>query len=467
MIKKRESWLFLLMTLIQITITILIFIFTESLFGQQVFSINEKIILLIQITLIWGVFIYQLRLGIIFRASSVFSMLSGYAATVFFGSLFLIIELEFVPYMKHIDHSFIYLSIFFTVDLLVLICFKLVLYYSMCYIRKKGYNTRNVIILGDESSLSFINSFIKAEDWGYKLLAIISPDEIFKETYKDARIIFNQETLKRYITLYPVDDVFYCLPLSDHRYNLEQMITEMNEIGVRLHIMQHFLKQKMDLDYPINPIFDHDFVTHQTTSENYIGLKIKGILDTLLSTFALFIVSPVLLMIALLIKLQDGGTVFFKQERVGQNGRRFFCYKFRTMVSNAEALQNQLLNQNEADGPVFKIVNDPRITKLGRILRKTSLDELPQFLNVIKGDMSIVGPRPPLIKEVQQYKRYQLRRLSMKPGITCIWQVWGRHKVTFEKWMEMDLEYIDNWSLFLDIKIMIATATIIFKPNGQ
>jgi len=467
MINKRELWLSLLMTFVQIIITILIFIFTESFFTEEVFSFNEKVILLSQIALIWGAFIYKLRLGIIFRASSVFSMLRGYAATVFFGSLFLLLELEFVPYLRNINHSFQYLSIFFTADLLLLICFKFILYYSMCYLRKRGYNTRNVIIVGDESSHSFINSFIKAEDWGYSLLAIISPDEMFKETYKRAHIISNQDTLKRYITLYPVDDVFYCLPLSDKRYNLEQMISELNEIGVRLHIMQHFFKQKMNFDYTINPIFDHNFITHQTTSENYIGLKIKGILDILLSTAVLFISSPVIFLLAVSIKLQDGGSVFFKQERIGQNGRRFNCYKFRTMVSNAEELKEKLLEQNEADGPVFKIVNDPRITKLGYILRKTSLDELPQFLNVIKGDMSIVGPRPPLLKEVQQYKRHQLRRLSMKPGITCIWQVWGRHKVTFNEWMDMDLEYIDNWSLLRDVKIMVATVGVIFKPNGQ
>ncbi len=467
MLNKRESWLSRLMTLVQIAITILIFIFTESFFSEQVFTLNEKLILISQIALLWGAFIYKLHLGVIFRVSSLFSMLRGYIVTVFFGSLFLLLELQFIPYLRHIGHSFTYLSIFFTADLFALICFKFILYYSMCYLRKKGYNTRNVIILGDESSHSFINSFLKAEDWGYRLLAIISPDKIFKETYKKAHIIDDQDTLRRYITLYPIDDVFYCLPLSDNRYNLEQMIAELNEVGVRLHIMQQVFKQKLNFNYTINPIFDHNFITHQTTSENYICLKIKGLLDVLLSTLALFIASPFILLIAILIKLQDGGPVFFKQERVGQNGRRFICYKFRTMVSDAEALQAKLLEQNEADGPVFKIANDPRITKLGHILRKTSLDEFPQFFNVIKGDMSIVGPRPPLLKEVQQYKRHQLRRLSMKPGITCIWQVWGRHKVTFNKWMEMDLEYIDNWSLFLDVKIMITTVGIVFKPNGQ
>jgi lipopolysaccharide/colanic/teichoic acid biosynthesis glycosyltransferase len=137
------------------------------------------------------------------------------------------------------------------------------------------------------------------------------------------------------------------------------------------------------------------------------------------------------------------------------------------MVINAEELITDLMDKNESDGPTFKIENDPRITKIGKILRQTSLDELPQFYNVLKGEMSVVGPRPPLLREVQQYERSQLRRLSMKPGITCIWQVWGRNKVSFKKWMSMDLDYIDNWSLALDFKIMIATVGVIIKANGQ
>ena len=173
-----------------------------------------------------------------------------------------------------------------------------------------------------------------------------------------------------------------------------------------------------------------------------------------------------MLIIAFLIKL-DGGPVFFLQKRTGLNGRHFSCFKFRTMVVNAESLQKSLLSQNEQEGPVFKIKNDPRVTKIGRFLRKTSLDELPQFFNVLKGEMSIVGPRPPIPSEVKQYQRWQNRRLSMKPGITCIWQVSGRNNIPFEQWMKMDMQYIDTWSLKLDMIILLKTVKVVFAGDGQ
>jgi lipopolysaccharide/colanic/teichoic acid biosynthesis glycosyltransferase len=177
--------------------------------------------------------------------------------------------------------------------------------------------------------------------------------------------------------------------------------------------------------------------------------------------------SPLFLFIGLAIKLEDGGPVLFKQVRVGRYGRQFKCLKFRTMVVDAEERKQKLLALNEQDGPVFKIRNDPRITKVGRLLRKTSLDELPQFVNVLYGDMSIVGPRPPIPSEVKQYKRSLYRRLSINPGITCIWQVSGRNNIPFDKWMEMDMQYIDNWSLRLDFIIMLKTFRVIFVGNGQ
>jgi len=177
---------------------------------------------------------------------------------------------------------------------------------------------------------------------------------------------------------------------------------------------------------------------------------------------------PFLLFIAAAIKATSEGPIFFKQKRVGLRGRTFFMYKFRTMVINAEALQAGLMEANEADGPVFKIKNDPRITKIGKFLRKSGLDELPQFINVLRGDMSLVGPRPPIPSEVEQYERWQLRRLSMKPGITCTWQIKpNRNSISFEDWMKMDLQYIDNWSNKLDFMLFFQTIRTVLKGSGS
>jgi lipopolysaccharide/colanic/teichoic acid biosynthesis glycosyltransferase len=174
-----------------------------------------------------------------------------------------------------------------------------------------------------------------------------------------------------------------------------------------------------------------------------------------------------MLIIALLIKLNSKGPVIFKQARVGLRGRQFYIYKFRTMVVNAEALRKKLEAQNEMDGPVFKIKNDPRITPIGRILRKTGMDELPQLFNVLFGEMSLIGPRPPLKSETNQYKSWQLRRLSVKPGITCSWQIIpDRNNVEFENWMKLDLAYIDNWSTKLDIMLLFKTIKTVLFGTG-
>jgi lipopolysaccharide/colanic/teichoic acid biosynthesis glycosyltransferase len=195
-------------------------------------------------------------------------------------------------------------------------------------------------------------------------------------------------------------------------------------------------------------------------------VRAKRVFDATASTLALVALLPVFLIIALVIKLTSRGPIFFAQERVGSGGRLFKLYKFRTMVVNAEALKATLHAQNEADGPVFKMVRDPRVTRTGRLLRKYSLDELPQLYSIIRGNMSIVGPRPPLPSEVQQYKPHQLRRLSVPQGLTCIWQISGRSNVSFEDWVSMDLRYIDTWSLRLDLKIILKTFKVVAQGQG-
>jgi lipopolysaccharide/colanic/teichoic acid biosynthesis glycosyltransferase len=170
----------------------------------------------------------------------------------------------------------------------------------------------------------------------------------------------------------------------------------------------------------------------------------------------------------MIIKIGSKGPVFFRQERIGLRGRKFRLYKFRTMVVDAESQLKILKARNEADGPVFKIKEDPRITRVGKLLRKTGLDELPQLFNVVRGEMSLIGPRPPLEEEVKQYERWQLRRLSVKPGITCTWQIIpDRHDVSFEEWMELDLNYIDNWNLFKDLGLFFKTVRTFFMAGGH
>ena len=211
---------------------------------------------------------------------------------------------------------------------------------------------------------------------------------------------------------------------------------------------------------------------NQTVSNGAGGIGyqvIKRMADVVLSACALLVIGPVILLVALIIFLDDPhASPFFSQVRIGLNGRPFRLYKLRSMVSNAEELLESLKERNEMDGPAFKIENDPRITRIGRFIRKCSIDELPQFWNVLKGDMSIVGPRPPLPKEVAQYTPYQMRRLSVRPGLTCIWQTQPkRNEMRFSKWIELDLEYIDHRSLWLDFKLILKTARCMMAGEGR
>ena len=193
----------------------------------------------------------------------------------------------------------------------------------------------------------------------------------------------------------------------------------------------------------------------------------KRLIDIVCSLCGIILLSPLFLIVAILIKLEDPkGKVFFAQERNGIYPKTFKMYKFRSMVHNAEDLLKDLMDRNEQTGPVFKINDDPRITKVGKFIRKTSIDELPQLFNVLKGDMSLVGPRPPIPHEVDQYNSYQMQRLAVKPGLTCIWQVSGRNNIGFDEWVEMDIEYIKTRNLWLDIKLIFKTVGVLFGDDN-
>ncbi|GAB6168204.1 sugar transferase [Clostridium carnis] len=195
-------------------------------------------------------------------------------------------------------------------------------------------------------------------------------------------------------------------------------------------------------------------------------LAVKRLIDILGAVLGLVIFSPVLVIISILIKLESKGKIFFSQTRVGLNGKEFKIYKFRSMVENAENLKKALEDKNEMSGPMFKMKNDPRVTKMGKFIRKTSIDELPQLINVLKGDMSLVGPRPNLPEEVSKFEPWMLKKLEAKPGLTCYWQVLGRNNIGFEEWMQLDIDYINDRSLWLDIKLIFKTFFLLFGDKN-
>jgi len=264
----------------------------------------------------------------------------------------------------------------------------------------------------------------------------------------------------------PVDEVIVALPLRRRRDLIEKIVEACEEQGIMVRVRTDLFDLRVARPQ-VDTIDGVPVVTIRSGPDDGWQLVLKRVIDILGSTALLLLLAPLLLLVALLIRLDSPGPVLFMQERVGLNRRRFKLLKFRTMVQEADKKQELFEALNEADGPVFKIKNDPRVTRLGRILRQFSIDELPQLINVLKGEMSLVGPRPLPLRDVKLIDaQWHKRRFSVKPGLTCLWQVNGRSDVSFERWVRMDLEYIDTWSLSLDLKILLKTIPVVFRGSG-
>ena len=334
--------------------------------------------------------------------------------------------------------------------------------------RARGYNFINIVLIADESSMPFIESLITNKDWGYRIIAIFTGSVQLKEKYEKAIILLPDEYLTVLNDLMEVDIIDEVLYFKTKVIPSEvrNTVRSCEELGVVFSL--NYTDQNNKLTNAMKTIIGNQrFLTFINIPHNSFALAIKKIMDIGISLFMIICLSPVLLAISILIKMTSKGPIVFKQARVGLRGRQFNLYKFRTMIVNAEKLKKDLEAENEMDGPVFKIRDDPRVTNIGKFLRKTGLDELPQLFNVLKGEMSLIGPRPPLPTETIQYKRWQLRRLSVKPGLSCFWQIKpDRNNIKFEKWMELDLAYIDNWSLRLDFIILLKTIKTVFQRTG-
>jgi exopolysaccharide biosynthesis polyprenyl glycosylphosphotransferase len=334
--------------------------------------------------------------------------------------------------------------------------------------RANGYDLHHVVVIADSYSDIFIERILNEKEWGFKIDKIFTNSKLIPRKFGKEIPIYPEikEDIEKSLSEEVIDEVIYCKHDID-KADLKELTHLCNEIGV-IFRLQSGLSPLETLNLEMETLNNENQIYLSDTPSLRLSLFFKNVSDLYFSFFVQILLIPVYLIIAAIIKIDSRGPVFFVQERVGLRGRKFMLYKFRTMIRDAEKVLDELKEKNEVDGPVFKIKKDPRITRVGGFLRKTGLDELPQFLNVLRGEMSLIGPRPPLPSEVAQYERWQLRRLSVKPGITCTWQVIpNRNEVKFEHWMKLDLQYIDNWNLQKDMKLFFQTIRTIFMAGGH
>jgi exopolysaccharide biosynthesis polyprenyl glycosylphosphotransferase len=337
-------------------------------------------------------------------------------------------------------------------------------------LRLTGKNLRDVVIVGvNERALQLIKRIESMPELGYRIKGFIDnpstqgAGKLVKSGYP---LLANFGDFRSFLNQNPVDEIIICLPIKSRYEEAERIITLCEKQGVVVRLLSDLFSFNRGRTR-VNSLEGLDTITITSVTLENGSIIAKRIFDLVGSCLLLVLLSPVLLATALLIKATSPGSVFFVQKRLGLNKRLFRIYKFRTMAQGADKMQKEFESLNEVNGPAFKIRNDPRITPVGKFLRKTSIDELPQLFNVLKGDMSLVGPRPLPVRDYENFREdWQRRRFSVKPGITCLWQVGGRSDLDFNQWMELDMLYIDSWSLWLDVKILLQTIPAVIQGRG-
>jgi exopolysaccharide biosynthesis polyprenyl glycosylphosphotransferase len=335
------------------------------------------------------------------------------------------------------------------------------------YVRRlilEGFNNLNVLIIGaGKTGAMLVDEIINHPFLGLNIIGFLDDYRDKAEIINGHKILGEISDFEKIVKKKFIDEVYITIP--SQKQKVFNLTSEAKQLGVTVRIVPELF------DLSISAIEMHHIgsiplLQYHTKGIHGTDLILKRALDLCVSGLALLLCCPIFLILSALIKLDSPGPIWYISKRCGKKGRLFNFYKFRSMISNADTLLSSLKEKNEKKGPIFKIAEDPRVTKLGRIMRRLSLDELPQLWNVFKGDMSLVGPRPPTPEEVQQYKDWQLKRLQIKPGITCLWQIRGRSNLSFYKWVKLDLWYINNWTFGLDLKILWLTIPVVIKGRG-
>jgi exopolysaccharide biosynthesis polyprenyl glycosylphosphotransferase len=348
----------------------------------------------------------------------------------------------------------------------VALSLRRIVYRSILYRRfERGQDTRNVLIVGTGPEAHALRHHLESiRHLGYTFKGFIEfPGNAPRTMSSSGDVVGTLETLFQHARKQFVDEIFFTTPCE--RGIVQDVLEKARMHGVDLRVVPD-LYDGLAWNSPIEYIGQFPTIPLHCGHVPELGFFLKRVLDVVFSGLLLLAISPFLIVIAIAIKFESRGPVFYASERIGKKGRVFRCFKFRTMVRDAEKRRADVMHMNERDGVLFKITNDPRITRVGRFLRKYSLDELPQFLNVLRGDMSVVGPRPPIASEVMEYKLSHLRRLDVTPGITGLWQVQGRQDPSFDSYVSLDVTYIDNWSIWLDLKIILRTVGVVFSGTG-
>lgn len=336
-------------------------------------------------------------------------------------------------------------------------------------LRLRGLNLVSVLIIGtNDRAMNLAQKLESKPELGYRIQGFVDNLWSMSDKFSNCgrQVIATLDELPSFLRLNPIDEAIVCLPLGAYYHEVAKIVSLCENQGISVSVPTDFFNLGL-AQSNVEHFENQAMITMMSGSIYGWPQMVKRGIDIILSALLLVLLLPVFVITGVIIKTTSPGPLFFVQDRVGLNKRIFKMYKFRTMVVDAEKKQADLEKLNEVSGPVFKIKNDPRIIPVGKILRKLSIDELPQLLNVLKGDMSLVGPRPLPVRDYQGFKEdWHRRRFSVRPGITCLWQIKGRSNTSFDRWMELDLQYIDHWSLWLDAKILFGTIPVVMKGSG-
>jgi exopolysaccharide biosynthesis polyprenyl glycosylphosphotransferase len=345
---------------------------------------------------------------------------------------------------------------------------RMAVYHTSRVFRRRGMNTKSLLVIGGGNRAQKLMKRISGRaELGYKIIGFLDSAPSFSRAGSSGVPYLGEFTeLDQIIDSQVVDEVAIALPIKSQYAQIKTAIDRLEEQGIAVHLLSDFFPQQLAKTRPTE-FQGLPLLSLTSTAPICWKTEVKRLVDFCVSAMLLLIGAPVFIVAAIAIKLDSRGPVFFCQERMGYNKRRFTMIKFRTMVTDAETRIDEIAHLNEKDGPIFKISNDPRVTRVGKFLRKFSIDELPQLFNVLIGDMSLVGPRPLSIRDaLAMDQSWQKRRFSVKPGMTCLWQISGRSNLSFDQWVELDLEYIDTWSLKLDWWILLKTVPAVVAARG-